>query len=129
MKTNKIQHTKKALIEALEKSLGIVTTACKIVKCDRSTFYKYINEDKAFAKEVKLIDDLVLDFVESKLHKQISNGNPVSTIFYMKTKGKSRGYVERQEFDHTTKGRAITTSIDLSKLSEDILLRLKQSDG
>jgi hypothetical protein len=30
-KSNKIQHTKKALIDSLEKSLGVVTTACKQV--------------------------------------------------------------------------------------------------
>jgi hypothetical protein len=34
------------------------------------------------------------------LHKQIQDGNPTSTIFYLKTKGKKRGYIERQEFAH-----------------------------
>jgi len=31
------------------------------------------------------------------LHKQIGEGNTSATIFYLKTKGKNRGYVERQE--------------------------------
>lgn len=96
-KSNKIQHTKKALLAALEKSLGIVTAACKVVGCDRSTFYKYLKEDEGFAKEVKDIENIVFDFVESQLHEQIKDGNPTSTIFYAKTKMKNRGYIERQE--------------------------------
>ncbi len=103
-KTNKIQHTKERILEALEKSLGVVTTACKNVGVDRSTFYKYLKEDEEFAKAVKSIDDIALDFAESQLHKQIKEGNSTSTIFYLKTKGKRRGYVEKQEIDHTTQG-------------------------
>ena len=32
---NKTEHHKKALLEALEKSLGVVTTACKIAGVGR----------------------------------------------------------------------------------------------
>lgn len=103
-KTNKIQQKKKALIEALEKTLGIVTTACKIVSIDRSTFYKYVNEDEDFAKAVKDVENITFDFVESQLHKQIKDNNTASTIFYAKTKMKNRGYVERQEITGADSG-------------------------
>ena len=95
--SNKIQHTKKALVEALEKSLGVVTTACKIVGIDRTTFYRYLKDDEAFAKQVQDIENIAIDFVESQLFKQIKDGNTTATIFYLKTKAKKRGYVERQE--------------------------------
>ncbi|MCC6448747.1 MAG: hypothetical protein IT215_08705, partial [Chitinophagaceae bacterium] len=36
---------KKAMIEALEKSLGVVTTAAKAVGIDRSTHYDWYNND------------------------------------------------------------------------------------
>ena len=88
---------KKNLIEALEKSLGIVTTACKKVGCNRSTFYKYYNTDQKFRDQVDELQNLTLDVVESELHKQIKEGNTTATIFYLKTKGKKRGFVERQE--------------------------------
>ena len=42
------------------------------------------------------IQNLVLDFAESKLYELVKEGNPVATIFLLKTKGKSRGYVEKQ---------------------------------
>lgn len=92
---------KKAMVEALEKSLGIVTTACKIVGIARVTHYDWLEHDAEYKKACMSIDDIALDFAESSLHKQISGGNAVSTIFYLKTKGKKRGYIERQEMDIT----------------------------
>lgn len=92
---------KKAMIEALEKSLGIVTTACKMVGICRSSHYDWYNSDMEYKEAVDGIADLTLDFVESKLHKQIEKGEVSSTIFYLKTKGKKRGYIEKQEIEHT----------------------------
>jgi outer membrane lipoprotein-sorting protein len=94
---NKTEQHKKAMIEALEKSLGVVTTACKKVGIGRTTFYGWLQDDPEFAKEVDDIQNITLDFAESQLHKQIKDGNTTATIFYLKTKGKKRGYIERQE--------------------------------
>jgi hypothetical protein len=96
---NKTEHHKKALLKALEKSLGVVTTACKSVGVGRTTYYDWLNNDKQFADAVKDIENVALDFAESHLHKQIQNNNTSATIFYLKTKGKHRGYVERQEIN------------------------------
>ena len=94
---NKTEQHKKAIIEALQKSLGVVTTACKKVGVGRTTFYGWLQDDPEFAKEVDDIQNITLDFAESQLHKQIGKGNTTATIFYLKTKGKKRGYIERQE--------------------------------
>lgn len=90
---------KKAMIEALEKSLGVVTTACKSVGISRQTHYEWYREDEQYKKAVDDIADVALDFAESQLHKQIQNGEVSSTIFYLKTKGKKRGYIEKFEQD------------------------------
>jgi hypothetical protein len=50
-----------------------------------------------FKRKVDDISNIALDFAESQLHKQIGDQNTSATIFYLKTKGKKRGYVERQE--------------------------------
>lgn len=95
---DKSRHIKKeSLLKALEQSLGVVTTACKKTDIPRSTFYKWLKEDEEFAKQVADIENVALDFAESQLHQQIGNGVPSSTMFYLKTKGKKRGYVERTE--------------------------------
>ena len=99
---------KKAMIEALEKSLGVVTTACKLAEISRQTHYEWYREDEEYRLGVDSIDDITLDFAESQLHKQIKAGNTVATIFYLKTKGKRRGYIEKTETDLTSGGQRIT---------------------
>jgi|TARA_R110000803_G_scaffold125945_1_gene193439 hypothetical protein len=115
---NKTEHHKKAMIAALEKSLGIVTTACKKVGIGRTTFYDWLKEDKEFAKEVNQIQDIALDFAETQLHSQIGEGSTAATIFYLKTKGKKRGYVERQEI----------TGLEGTRLFEVEILKNEEED-
>ena len=112
---------KKNLLEALEQSLGIVTTACKIVGCARSTFYKYYKDDQDFRASVDELENLTLDFVESKLYKQIENDNTTATIFYLKTKGKKRGYIERKEVEMTAEVSTSKLSNEARKKIDDIL--------
>lgn len=95
---DKSRHIKKeSVLKALEQSLGVVNMACKKANIPRSTFYKWMKEDEDFAKQVEDIDNIALDFVESQLHRQIADNSTTATIFYLKTKGKKRGYIERQE--------------------------------
>lgn len=89
---------KKAMLAALEKSLGVVTTACREVGLARNTHYEYLKSDKDYRRAVKELENVALDFVESQLHKQIQKGNPLATIFFLKCKARKRGYIEQQDF-------------------------------
>jgi hypothetical protein len=91
-KTQNLTLKKAAMLEALEKSLGIVTSAAKSVGIRRETHYAWLNEDAEYKAQVEALSDVALDFAESQLHKQIQNGEVASTIFFLKTKGKHRGY-------------------------------------
>lgn len=106
---------KKAMLEALEKSLGVVTTACKQVGINRSTHYDWLKNDEEYKDQVKALENIVLDFAESQLHKQILDGNTTATIFLLKTKGKSRGYIERQEVVTDTDNFFKVEIVDASK--------------
>lgn len=113
------RHIKKeAVLDALEKSLGVVTTAVKSVDVARSTFYKWLNEDEDFAKAVKDIENIALDFAESQLHKQIKEGAVAATIFYLKTKGKRRGYIEKSELDVTSGDEPIIIEFNIENKTE-----------
>jgi len=109
-----MRHDKKeALLKALEKSLGVVTTACKQVGISRATYYRWLEEDVNFAWEAKSIQEIALDFVESKLFEQIQESSTPATIFYLKTKGKKRGYVERSELDLTSGDEPIKINVNI----------------
>ena len=98
-KTDNIK--KQAMIEALTDSLGVVTIACKKVGIARNTHYEWYKEDENYRNAVDDLADVALDFAESMLHKQIQEKDTTATIFYLKTKGKKRGYIERSEIDHS----------------------------
>ena len=53
---DKTDSIKKAVLEALEKSLGVVTTAVRQVGIARSTFYKWMTEDLEFKNQVNCIN-------------------------------------------------------------------------
>ena len=91
------EHKKRAVLAALESSLGVVTSACKKAEVSRTHFYNWMKDDPEFKKKVDDIENIAFDFVESQLYKQIQENNTTATIFYLKTKGKNRGYSERTE--------------------------------
>ena len=112
---NKSRHIKKeAMLQALENSLGVVTVACKQSDTPRSTYYKWLKKDEQFAKDVKEIENIALDFAESQLHTQMKDGNTSATIFYLKTKGKRRGYIERSELDLTSGDEPIKINVNIN---------------
>jgi len=110
---------RQAMLQALEKNLGIVSAACKAVGISRQTHYMWLKEDEEYRSQVEAIPDVVLDFAENKLYKAIQDGNITATIFFLKTKGKDRGYIERiQQEDITAKPKQLVIVRETSK-SED----------
>jgi len=97
------ENNKKKIIDALERSLGIVTPACKEVGISRDRFYHWYNNDPEFKRRVDDINEITLDFVENQLLKAIKNGDMKGITFYMRYKAKRRGYVET--IDITSNGK------------------------
>jgi len=92
---------KLAMYKALCTTLGVVTSAAKKAGISRLTHYKWLESDPLYKVWTEQLPDIQLDFGESALHKQIVEGSTQATIFLLKCKGRSRGYVERQEINHT----------------------------
>ena len=98
----------RSIIEkAIVKAFGNLSTASRSLQVDRVTLYKWI-EQEGLEQDVIEGRNTRLDFVESKLDQKIDGGDTTAIIFFLKTQGKSRGYIERQE----------VTGIDGKKLFE-----------
>lgn len=95
----KTEDNKSKMLKALEEYYGIVTTSCQSVGISRITHYRWLEEDEEYKAKVLDIKNAAIDFVESKLFDCIKSEKETSIIFYLKTIGKSRGYVPRQEID------------------------------
>ncbi len=121
MAQQKPEKNKQKLLEALERSLGIVTSACKDVGVSRDTFYRYYNEDNDFKKSVDDINNITLDFAETQLLKKIKEGSERSILFYMKYKARLRGYSD--SIDITSGGEKI-----VSEISVNIVLPKRDED-
>jgi len=102
-------------IKLLHDAFGNVSSVCRQLKMSRQTYYDWMKEDEEFKLEVDSISEYIVDSVEKELYKQIKDGSAASTIFYLKTKGKHRGYVEKQEIDHTSKGESVAPQINIVK--------------
>ena len=73
-------------------------TGCGYVDCCSG-----INYIGACCRENGTCEDAtesLVDLVESKLIENIKENDNTSIIFFLKTKGKKRGYIEKQEIEH-----------------------------
>ncbi len=117
---NRIRQTKEKIIKALQANMGIIKPTCEAVGIHRSTFYEYYNNDPDFKNEVDCVVEETIDFAESKLLENIDNNDTQSILFYLKTKGKKRGYVEKTEMDITSNGESIAPVINIRPPSENL---------
>ena len=90
---------KPAMLEALINSLGIVHLACQKARIDRTTHYLWLRTDEEYKAKVEEINEIALDFVESKLFENIKNLNQQAIQYYLSCKGKSRGYASKAELE------------------------------
>lgn len=111
MANSNTSDNKKRMLKALEDALGVVSMAARTASIDRSTHYQWLKDDENYAAQVESIKDIAVDFAESKLHMRIKEGSDTAIIFFLKTQAKARGYVEKQQIDHTTDGEKINVPI------------------
>lgn len=109
---------------ALKETGGFTTIAAKRLGCTYQTVCNYINRYKTLKKIKEELEENYIDLAENKLIKAVNEGNLTAIIFYLKCKGKNRGYIERHELTGKD-GGPITQkqlpTLDLSSLSDDEL--------
>lgn len=118
--------------EALRHTAGIYTQAALILarkygSCSPNTVKAYVQRHKVLQDLQVEILDQTLDVAESKLITAITEGELKAVFFYLKTKGKHRGYTERVESTGADGGPMETvTRVDLSDLTAEERDALRQ---
>jgi len=96
-RASKMNNRKKEMLDLYVKKACNVSAVCSALGVTRKTFYDYVNSDPKFAELVEDAKESLIDNAESILQKKILNEDVTSLIFFLKTKGKNRGYTERTE--------------------------------
>ena len=89
--SNTLQLSQKRFIEVYFENNGNISKTCEDIGISRSTYYNWIKEED-FKEQLNLIEDIKVDYVETKLFDLIDKGNVTAIIFYLNNKGKRRGY-------------------------------------
>lgn len=121
MKRNKITNNK--ILSVYEAKGCNVSATCTALRIDRKTLLSWRKSDEMLNDKMTELEESLIDFSESKLIEQISEGNLTAIIFHLKTKGKSRGYTEASEVNANVK------SFQLRPLTEDELETLAKLNG
>ena len=90
---------KETFLQALKLNLGNITEACKASNTGRQTYYNWVDDDEEFKHSCKDVEESLLDLAENRLLEKIDKYDITAIIFFLKTKGKKRGYIEKQEVE------------------------------
>lgn len=78
---------------------GNLNAAAKSLKISRKTLDKYVSKSKVLQELCKEIFEEEIDQVEKALHNQIDKGNLTAILFYLKCKGRERGWIEKTDLN------------------------------
>ncbi|MBU0846719.1 hypothetical protein KKH23_05970 [Patescibacteria group bacterium] len=128
--SKKKEQTAARIIKAIGESNGLLTLAAKKANVGLTTVYRYANEYPSVKQASVEAKETMLDFAEGKLYRKIKAGDNTAIIFYLKTQGKARGYIERQEFTGES-GNPIEVKIDYRDKILDAVSRFaaRSSEG
>jgi len=83
--------------EAIKKAGGFISIAARTLGVTRQAIWKRVKKSARLKEAIDDIEEKYLDLAESELVKAIDGGERWAITFYLRTKGKKRGYVEGQE--------------------------------
>lgn len=114
MKRKKI--TNETVLKVFKSKVGNISATCDALGIDRSTLYSWRRKYPELDEMLKGQEESMIDFAETRLMEKINDGDLTAIIFFLKTKGKKRGYIEGREIDAN-----VTTDIDLKPLTKEEL--------
>jgi hypothetical protein len=93
-------YSTKVILEALARTHGMIFLAAKELGCAPVTIYRRAEKDSKVRDAIDSFRGQIIDKAELKLETAVMNGEPWAITLALKTIGKNRGYIEKQELSH-----------------------------
>lgn len=100
-------YTTEQFINAIPGTGGIISAIAKRIGCKWHTARNFIDTHPTVKQAYEAECEGVLDLAEVKLIETVKAGDFPAIKFYLTTKGKNRGYTERQEITGADGGEII----------------------
>jgi hypothetical protein len=97
----KVSHEQ--LLKIIKQTGGIVRNICEATKISRQAFYQRLHKSEELQQALSDAREEIIDFCEQKLVELVKAGEKNAIFFLLKTLGKNRGYIEKQEIENTNK--------------------------
>jgi hypothetical protein len=109
--------TNKQIIDALVEMRGALYLAAKKLNCSPQTIYNRMAKTPSIKAAIEDARGETVDIAEQKLRAAILNGEPWAVAMTLKTIGKNRGYIEKQEIESGGKVEIIVRHNDRAEPS------------
>ena len=100
------------ILQNFRECKGIIACTCRRTGVTRQYIYKLLKTNENFKNEYDIILEEQIDNVEEKMLDKIERGDSKLIQFYLRTKGKDRGYQETQ--DVTSNGETLNKITDIN---------------
>ena len=118
--------SEKKIATALKAALGNVSLAARNIGVSRQHLHERIAESANLREVLHDARESMVDNAESALGRAVLQGEAWAVCFTLKTQGKGRGYIERQEIRQETK-LAVTMSAE--EMTDDELAAIAAGSG
>lgn len=105
----KQKFTAEQVEKALVDRMGTIALAADVLGCNALTVYRYLERYPRLKEVVAHFRERRVDKAELKLEEAIVKGEAWAIALTLKTLGKKRGYVERQEVEYDLSEQASET--------------------
>ena len=112
------------VITKITELAGNMTMVAKSLGVSRQAVYSFMAKHPNIKEALDESRERMLDNVESALYNQALAGNTTAMIFFLKTQGKGRGYIERQEI-----APQWVMNYDATKLTIEQLERIRNGES
>ena len=102
------KRTAEEVVQAVRGSGGILSHIANKLGVSRPTLWAYVKKWPEVAQAIEDERESVLDLGETELIKAVKRQESWAICFLLKCQGKKRGWVEKQQMDHSSSDGTMT---------------------